>query len=776
MIETIAAQTYSELIRIRGSVQGVGFRPLVWRLAHQHKIRGEVLNDEHGVLIHVQSTAKNIEKFLAALQQSTPAQARIDSLTREKLKTEKKLDGFSIAASHHGSSRTEVLPDLACCPDCIRDFLDPDNRRYLYPFTSCTHCGPRYSIIHDTPYDRENTSMQAFKMCPSCLNEYNDPDNRRFHSQTNCCPQCGPQYWIEDNNSRLHYTHASIFQFASQALNDGKILAIKGIGGFHLICDATQEKTIARLRKLKQRPHKPLALMAACLTAIKKYVFINQTQVQQLNSTAAPIVLLKTDGQKLPENIAPGLNRLGFMLPYAPVHHLLFHYFTKPLVVTSGNAASSPLCADNHEARQRLTTMCDFILMHDRAILHPVDDSLVQTSGSYVQTIRRSRGLVPQSIDLPEGFQSSPDVFALGAEVKNTVCQIQHQRAKVSEHFGDLKHAGIYQSYRDYCGEIISHAATQTTIAVDTHPSYFSSRTGETLALENNLTLEKIQHHHAHLCAVMLEHGIARDASQLLGIAFDGIGLGNNQSAWGGEFMLLNYQSFERIASLQAVALPGGNMCASQPWRNTVAHLEHALGWQSVMEKYSQLDIVQYLHTKPTQQVLSMIQQELNAPPASSTGRLFDAVAAAIGLCRDEISYEGQAAMQLEAIASPNETRLYPFAFIKQDSIDRICWKGLWQGILDDLSVQLDSSIIAAKFINTLTTATCRMTLALRERHHFDTVVLSGGTFQNMRLSKKLYDALEGKGLSVLRPARFPCNDGGIALGQAIITTARHNS
>ncbi|MDZ8069418.1 MAG: carbamoyltransferase HypF [Nostoc sp. DedQUE08] len=775
----------TEEIRVSGTVQGVGFRPTVYRLAKACGLCGDVCNDGEGVLIRVSGSEEALTEFVARLQTECPPLAKINKLTRTPYEDELKFDNFVISTSVSNAIKTEITPDAATCPQCQKEIFDPFSRFYRYPFTNCTHCGPRLSIICAIPYDRCNTSMSAFAMCSECGKEYHDVENRRFHAQPVACHVCGPAAWLERADGKS--VTASMFSMLDDVdavctlLQKGEIVAIKGLGGIHLACDATQETVVQKLRQRKKRYHKPFALMARNIEVIEEYCSINAKEKELLTSSAAPIVLLQATGKKVvAPSIASKQNTLGFMLPYTPLHHLILRRMNRPIVLTSGNLADEPQCIDNEEAREKLGTIADYFLFHNREIINRVDDSVVRVLGDKVQTIRRARGYAPASISLPLGFHKVPQILAMGSELKNTFCLLREGKAILSQHLGDLENAAAFNAYQENLNLYLNLFEHQPeVIAIDKHPEYLSSKLGKELADTNKIKIYPIQHHHAHIAACMAENRISLDSPPILGIALDGLGYGDDSTLWGGEFLLADYRKFKRLATFKPVAMIGGEQAIYQPWRNTYAQLVAANLWNDCEQKYTDLEIVKFLKSKPLQLLNQLIDKKINSPPASSVGRLFDAVAAAIGIYRDECSYEGQAAIALEAIVdvsslnNDKETLIYPFNFSFLDSIYCIDPRPMWQALLNDLQQQIPQTVIAAKFHQGLANAIVKMVQHLSQENLINQVALTGGVFQNCILLEQVSKRLQTLGIKVLTHSLIPTNDGGLSLGQAVIAAAQ---
>jgi hydrogenase maturation protein HypF len=758
---------------VRGLVQGVGFRPTVWRLAQTFGLRGWVSNDGAGVTALLCGTTDDIEALVQALRRAPPPLARIDVIERSPAAIPPGCDDFRIAPSRADAIHTGVLPDAATCPACRKEIFDPRARRYRHPFANCTHCGPRLSIIEAIPYDRATTTMRAFRMCTACEAEYSDPTDRRFHAQPIACAACGPRVWLEPG------TDGDPVEAARAVLLAGGIVAVKALGGFHLACDATNAAVVALLRQGKRRDAKPFALMARDLAVIRRYAVVTDAEAAALASPAAPIVVLKARTSEGLPGVAPGLTSLGFMLPSTPLHHLLLCDIERPVVMTSGNLADEPQCIGNDEAFTRLRGIADqcHFLLHDREIARRVDDSIVRVMGGTARVLRRARGYAPASLPLPPGFQAAPAVLAMGGELKSTFSLLRDGEAVLSHHMGDLENAPSYADYQrsieQYRG-LFAHAPQ--AVAVDCHPDYLSSKHGRALAACEALPVIAVQHHHAHLAACMAENGVRLDTEPVLGIVLDGLGWGDDSTIWGGEFLCGDYRSFQRLACLKPVAMPGGAQAIREPWRNTYAHIAASLGWNLFATAYEGIELQRYLAGKPVAALDGMIARGVNAPLSSSCGRLFDAVAAAAGLCRDHAQYEGQAAMMLEAVAdnamADDDCTAYPFAVVDAPcrGVLHLDPTPLWPAVLDDVAVGTPVRLIAARFHAGLAIGIARMVTAL---HVSGRVALSGGVFQNKLLLEQVMQRLQAQGLEVLMHRSLPSNDGGLALGQAAVAAAR---
>ena len=763
-----------ERIRIRGIVQGVGFRPTVWRIANGLSVCGCVRNDGQGVVIDAWADGELIEQLLQKLAEQLPPLAKIDAIERTPLQGGPASRGFEIVDSVAGQVDTAIVADAATCSHCLADVFDPGNRRYRYAFTNCTHCGPRFSIVKAIPYDRANTSMAAFAMCLACQAEYDDPADRRFHAQPNACPQCGPRLWLQDNQGNLILCD-DVIDHAASLLAAGQIVAIKGIGGFHLACDAMNDDAVHRLRQRKQRYDKPFALLARDVDMVRRFAAVNEQDKALLQSSAAPIVLLLAGGEAVAEGVAPRQPTLGFALPATALHHLLMRALDNPVVLTSGNVSDEPQCIANDEACEKLAEIADAFLLHDRAIINRVDDSVVSTVGGDVAMVRRARGYAPAALRLPPGFEKAPPALAMGAELKSTFCISQCGQAMLSQHIGDLENAPVFVDYRrqlDLYQSLYQHRPA--LIAVDKHPNYLSTQYGRQLAERQGIDCIEIQHHHAHIAAVMAEHGMPLDSKPVLGIALDGLGLGEHGELWGGEFLLADYGQFQRLASFEPVPLLGGSHAMREPWRNTLAQLLHWFDWQTLTDEFAQVDIVRYLQQKPVVTLQQMAERGINSPLCSSAGRLFDAVAAAIGVCRDQVSYEGQAAIELEALAQSaiTQERAYPIESRWVDGRWVLGGCALWQALLLDIERGESTPVIAARFHRAMIDSIAAMAVKLCRKRFIEQVVLAGGVFQNGVLLEDVKQRLVNEGFQVMTPCQLPFNDGAIALGQLAVVLA----
>lgn len=785
MTETASGQQNhaGRRIRIRGIVQGVGFRPTVWRLAHEHSLVGQVRNDSHGVLIKAWGPETQIEAFIASLHAQCPPLARIDHIDQQTLPSSGHTD-FHISQSLSSEAHTAIAADAASCKACIEDIQDSQNRRYRYPFTNCTHCGPRLSIINAIPYDRSNTSMATFELCRNCRHEYENPADRRFHAQPNACPDCGPHVWLSPRAENI--SGKDDVDIAQTLLKQGHILAIKGIGGFHLACDGSNHQAVSLLRERKRRYAKPFALMARDIGVIQKYCKMSDAETALLNSSEAPIVLLdRNSDTSLAGDIALGGEKYGFMLPYTPLHHLLLSEFESPIVMTSGNISELPQCTENDEALEQLEGIADYFLLHNRDISNRMDDSVVRLIHNKSRLLRRARGYTPCPIPLPGGFENAPEMLAYGAELKNTFCLIKDQQAVLGQHMGDLENASTFEDYEKNIN-LFQHlfALKPRLIAIDKHPEYLSSKLGRANAAAKELPLVEVQHHHAHIAACLTENAWPRTAGKVLGIALDGIGFGDDGTIWGGEFLLTDYHSSQRLACFKPIALIGAGQAMREPWRNTYAHLVAAFGSDGINDQLLGLPLFDFLDNKPLATIEQMLAKGVNSPLASSCGRLFDAVAAAVGLCRDNTLYEGQAAIELESAVDEStlndqQEHAYRFDITKDPGSDLTYIEPtpMWQGLLGDLQAETPIPAIAARFHLGLADAICAMVEHLRNNTSSDfnqCIALSGGVYQNRILFEQVEKRLTGLDYKVFSHSQVPANDGGIALGQAVIALAQH--
>ena len=743
-----------------GIVQGVGFRPFVYRLARKHRLAGWVCNTSNGVEIQVAGPPESLESFVRRLSADAPALARIDQVLHLEAGPLEEGD-FRILESQNLSGTEALIPaDVSTCEDCFREIMDPGDRRFQYPFTNCTNCGPRFTIIREVPYDRPQTTMASFPMCPQCREEYQDPEDRRFHAEPTACPLCGPRVWLEIGGRRVE---DEVLKAAGRLLQEGKIVAVKGLGGFHLAADARNNAAVVSLRNRKGRVAKPFAVMVKDLAEAELLGELGDEERSLLLSPERPIVLVKRreDGPVTPQ-VAPGNKYVGLMLPYTPLHMLLFEYAPPALVMTSGNLSEEPLEFTNAGARARLAALADALLLHDRDIQVPCDDSVVRpAAGSGVIPIRRARGWVPRSITLP--LETLP-VLGVGGEQKNTFCLAWGGTAVLSQHIGDLDTAETYDYYR----YAIRHFAglcrrEPQVIAHDLHPGYLSTR----YALEQDgLRRIGVQHHHAHIAACLVEHGRTH---RCIGIALDGTGYGTDGTVWGGEILVADLAGFTRAGHLAPVVLPGGEAAVRQPVRMAAAFLKAVYG-----DDFGEIAAELGLAFNPLEwQVLQrQLATGLNSPPTTSAGRLFDASAAVLGICRDR-TYEGQPAVELEMAAAPEEEGFYPIPLDTQGDTLVLDSPALFKEVVEDYRRGTGVEKVAARFHNSLVFLLADACIEIRARTGLSVAALSGGVFQNALIFAKLRRSLEEAGFEVLYHTQAPPNDGGLSLGQVAVAAAR---
>ncbi len=764
-------------LHVSGVVQGVGFRPFVFGLAARYGLSGWVCNTGDGVEMDLSGERLGLQQFCTALQQEAPPLARIEGLTKHRC-APKGYERFEIRPSQtvFNGGTPAVPADVALCPDCRRELFDPADRRYRYPFINCTHCGPRYTVISSMPYDRPATTMAGFALCPACAAEYHDATDRRFHAQPVACPACGPQLWLEQSGA-VAARREEALQEARDLLAQGAIVALKGLGGFQLACDASHAAAVARLRQLKQRPQQALALMMPDLEAVRRHCRPSADDEALLLSRERPIVLLPArDESRLLATCAPGQKRLGVMLPSTPLHELLLERaaaFPEALVMTSGNRSGEPIIIDNDEARDTLGAVADALLLHDRPIAARCDDSVaLAAQDGATQTapalypLRRARGYAPLAVALP---LAAPVLLAAGAELKNTFCLARGRQAFMSPHVGDLQNLSTLQAFE----QAVAHmeklfAARPALLAHDLHPDYLSTRYALARAERDDLPAVGVQHHHAHIAAVMAEHGLPADRL-VLGLAFDGAGYGADGTVWGGECMVASYHSFERLFHLKPAPLPGGDLAVRQPWRMALSWLAQVgLPWRDDLApvRHARAHAVQGIDPLPV--LRQQLASGLNSPTTSSMGRLFDAVAALLGV-QQVIGYEGQAAIELEALVDESCDEAY--AFCVDGSL--LCPGPALQAILHDLSCGAPRPLIAARFHNGVARLAVDVCRRMRRETGLNSVALSGGVWQNKTLLQKAWSMLLAEHFDVYCHRRVPANDGGLALGQAVVAAAQ---
>ncbi|WP_375751802.1 carbamoyltransferase HypF [Vibrio sp. HN007] len=744
-------------LRVKGKVQGVGFRPFVWQLAHELALCGEVLNDGEGVLIRFVNS-DNLHTFQTKLVNELPPLAQIDSVHSQDFEWDTVPSNFSIAKSEATAMDTQVVPDAASCPECIQELHDNKDKRYQYPFINCTHCGPRFTIINELPYDRPKTVMKDFPLCPDCLSEYENPGDRRYHAQPVACDDCGPEVWV--CNSSGDKLEGNWLSHVISALTDGNIIAIKSVGGFHLACDATNQTSIQLLRDRKHRQYKPFAIMVNELSSINEIAYFNEQEQELLESRIAPITLLSKKGNNyIAENIAPELNEIGVMLPSNPVQHLIADAFKKPLVMTSGNATGLPPALSNEEAIRNLASVVDIFVLHNREIVQRCDDSLVRVNKDSYETLRRSRGFVPDAVNLPEGFPNADGYLAYGGDLKNAFAIGKGNQIIVSQYLGDLSNIETQTQYK----EAINHFESLYQVNIDNHvfdkhPGYFSHQ----YAKSRKGSHIEIQHHHAHIASCLLENGWQPEQGKVMALALDGLGYGDDGELWGAELMIADYSECQRIGGIPSIDLVGGDFAAKQPWRSLHAHLHKFCN-------LSKEEMNRLFPNKPLDLIEKAVAQNLNCHPTRSAGRLFDAVAASLGIGFDGIEYEGQAACQLEALASKNTESSFAV---------EIPTKGLeldissfWNSWLNNRS---ETSAKAWGFHHAMAKALAEISIKAKEQNQLEHLVVTGGVFHNKLLNTLLEEHLGGQ-VSILKHQQFSCGDGGLALGQLAIALNQNN-
>ncbi|MBC2709844.1 MAG: carbamoyltransferase HypF [Desulfosarcina sp.] len=757
--------TSAKRLEINGIVQGVGFRPFIYQLANHHGLKGEVANTATGVSLVLEGPENGIRQFIDDLPARKPPLAHIVEVSAMP-EPVKGFSAFSIVKSRGSATRaTLISPDVMVCDDCLAEMRDPADRRFGYPFINCTNCGPRYTIIDDIPYDRPKTSMRHFTMCPLCQAEYDDPDNRRFHAQPNACPVCGPRVTLCDSHGHLIDTDDPIADTARR-IKEGRIVAVKGLGGFHLAVDATNADAVTRLRRRKHREEKPFALMCADLDRIRAISRVSDAEEKLLVSIQRPIVLLeKREPNPIAEAVAPHNRYFGIMLPYTPLHHLLLDAGFTALVMTSANLSEEPIAIDNDEAFRRLGEIADDFLIHDREICLRSDDSIVRYSAGHMRPIRRSRGYVPVPVFLKDKMLP---VLACGAELKNTVCLTRGRQAFVSQHIGDLENRATDDFFRltvNHLKRILD--IDPQIVACDLHPDYMSTRYAREL---DGIPRIEVQHHHAHIAACMAEN---KADGPVIGLSFDGTGLGTDGTIWGGEVLVADYHTFSRAAHLAPVPMPGSAAAIKEPWRMAVSHLRAAFGEDLGCLP---LPLFRSVDKQQVDVMMAMMEKQINSPLTSSLGRLFDAVAAIIGL-RGQVAFEGQAAMELEMISDDAESGSYDFSW-EGNGDGPLCILNapIIRGVVRDLAKGFSPAMISTRFHNTLVILFDQLCRHLHTATGIHRVALSGGVFQNNRLLAGLTAALEKSGFDLLTHRLVPTNDGGLSLGQAVVAAARANA
>ncbi len=750
-------------ISVRGIVQGVGFRPFVYGLAVKHNLKGWVYNTSEDVKIEVEGKADAVRQFEREIQTQAPPLAHIEALHIE-YNPPRRYKEFQIRHSQAQEGKYQLIsPDIATCQPCLHELLDPEDRRYQYPFTNCTNCGPRFTIIEGMPYDRPKTTMRSFEMCSQCQAEYDNPLDRRFHAQPNACPKCGPQVELVDNQgnsiAELHPVTA-----ASQFLKKGKILAIKGLGGFLLACDATNDTVVKELRQRKKRSSKPFAIMVTDINEAKEHCYVSPEEEDLLTSPRSPIVLMKwREGSSVSAEVAPNLRFLGIMLPYTPLHHILLRETGLPLVMTSGNLSEEPIAGDNDEALRKLSGIADCFLIHNRDIYSRYDDSVAIVERGASQLVRRARSYAPYPISLP--FEAK-QVLGCGAEEKNTFCLTRDNYAFLSQHIGDMENIETLEHFDStlslyrklFCSEpeIVAH---------DLHPDYLATKYARELG-ESRMKLVSVQHHHAHIASCMADNGLE---STVIGVAFDGTGMGADGNIWGGEFLVADYRNYERVGHLEYLPLPGGAAAIKRPYRTSIGYILTLLGVHALNRD---LPVMREGDDMEIEVIKRQIERGMNTPLTSSMGRLFDSVSALLGI-RGEINYEGQAAVELEMAAYEEDyihTReSYPYRIVEEEGIRVVHLKDLFAAVMEDSKHDVSRGSISVKFHNTIARMIDEICRLITDKTGITQVALSGGVFQNRLLLKKTTNLLESSGFQVFTHRQVPCNDGGISLGQAVV-------
>jgi len=750
-------------ISVRGIVQGVGFRPFVYSLATKHNLKGWVYNTSEDVKIEVEGEAAAIEQFERELQTKAPPLAHIEGVTIN-YHPPLGYKSFEIRHSQALEGKYQLIsPDVATCQSCLSELLDFEDRRYCYPFTNCTNCGPRFTIIEDMPYDRPKTTMRYFQMCPQCQAEYDNPLDRRFHAQPNACPKCGPKIELVDNQGN-HITESNPIAAVSQFLKEGKIVAIKGLGGFLLACDATRDTVIKTLRQRKKRSSKPFAIMVSDTDEAKKHCYVSPQEEKLLTSPQSPIVLMSwKEDSSVSQELAPNLQYLGIMLPYTPLHHVLLRDTGLPLVMTSGNLSEEPIAKDNDEALRRLSGIADYFLIHNRDIYSRYDDSVAIVERGTIQLMRRARSYAPYPIHLT--FKAK-QVLACGAEEKNTFCLTKDNYAFLSQHIGDMENMetlehfdstiSLYKRLFRIEPEIIAH---------DLHPDYLATKYAQELG-EFGIKLVPVQHHHAHIASCMADNGLE---APVIGVAFDGTGMGADGNIWGGEFLIADSRNFSRVGHLEYLPLPGGGAAIKRPCRTAISYILTLLGENTLNQE---LPLVREVDEIEIEIIKRQIERKFNSPLTSSMGRLFDAISALLGI-RSEIDYEGQAAIELEMAAYEEDyadaQEGYSYHIIEDKGIRIVQLRDLVSAIIEDLHQGIPKGRISVKFHNAMAQMTNEMCHLIANETGISQVALSGGVFQNRLLSGKTLEILESSGFQVFTHKQVPCNDGGISLGQAVI-------
>ncbi len=748
-------------LNVNGIVQGVGFRPFVFQLAEKYSLTGEVANTSSGVSIHIEGSPDNVAAFEKDLAEKNPPLAYIVEITSKTEALRNHAEFAIVKSKAQAKMSTLISPDVSVCDDCLGEMSTPTDRRFQYPFINCTNCGPRYTIIDDIPYDRPKTSMRHFKMCPLCQAEYEDPVNRRFHAQPNACPDCGPHVELYDNQKKKISRHAQAVEAAVDLLKAGKILAIKGLGGYHLAADAANTAAVLQLRRRKLREEKPFAIMSRDLESIRRYARVGKEEEKLLTAIQRPIVLLeKKKLNAISEEVAPRNRYFGVMLPYTPLHYLLLAHGFDALVMTSGNLSEEPIAIDNDDAFHRLADIADYFLIHNREIYLRSDDSIMRYAAGANRFLRRSRGFVPIPVFLKDPV---PPILACGAELKNTICVTRENKAFLSQHIGDLENLPTYEFLKLTVGHLERILdINPEIIAYDMHPDYLSTRYALELSADHKI---QVQHHHAHIVSCMAEHKLE---GRVIGLSFDGTGYGTDGAVWGGEILIASEHDFERAGHLAYMPMPGSAAAIKEPWRMAVSYLQDTYG-----SNFRDLDLpaLAGIDTGKVTVISEMITKGINSPLTSSLGRLFDGVAAICGI-RQRVNFEGQAAMELEMAAVVDTGTLYEYAWDRGGAY-RVLPAPIIQGVVDDVAAGKSVGEISARFHRTLIQLFTDLCVVIGRERDLDRVVLSGGVFQNSIMLNGLTRALAEKGFSVFSHQQVPTNDGGISLGQAVVAAAQ---
>lgn len=745
-------------IDIKGIVQGVGFRPFIYNLARRYNLSGYVLNNTTGVSIEVEGDRAAIKVFMESIRTQSPPQAEIFEIKNHRVEPLGYQD-FTIRDSEEQDEKfVPISPELATCNDCLKELFDSSDRRHRYPFINCTNCGPRFTIVKDIPYDRKFTTMSVFPMCEKCHSEYEDPTDRRFHAQPNACPVCGPKLSLL-NNEGVAISVTDVVTEVCRLLKEGNIIAIKGLGGYHLACDALNEDAVTRLRARKFREYKPFAIMVKDIETAERICYLNKEEESLLKGVRRPILLLgKRPDCPVAEDVAPNQRYHGVILPYTPLHHLLMRESGLVLVMTSGNISSEPIVFEDEDARERLKGIADYFVVHDREIYIRTDDSVSRIWHGKEMVLRRSRGYAPHPLLMQNPF--GEQILACGAELKNTFCLTRGNYVFMSHHIGDLENLETLSSFEngiEHFKRIFN--IEPTFVAYDLHPEYLSTKYALSLI---DIPKLGVQHHHAHIVSCMGDNGIDEE---VIGVSFDGTGYGTDGKIWGGEFLVCDYSRFERVAHFGYVPLPGGEKAIKEPWRMAASFL-YRMYEDDMMGL--EIDFVKGLDRDKFKILKKMIDKKINSPLTSSVGRLFDAVSALLGV-RKEVYYEGQAAIELEMKANPEEAGMYQFSLKEYESKTEIVMEPVIKGIVSDIAGGTGVDIISARFHNTMSHIVLNVCLRIREIRGINCVVLSGGVFQNALLLDKTFALLNASGFRIYTHHRVPPNDGGIALGQAII-------